>query len=96
VNILFGEAAKIELAETIEWYEVQQVGLGRRFAQALDLTKRRICVFPEISGEIAHGIRRAIIPGFPYGLVYSIHQDILEILAVAHLHREPLYWENRS
>jgi hypothetical protein len=96
VNVLFGDAAKVELIETIDWYEIQQVGLGKRFAQALDLTKRRISIFPEISSEIAHGIRKAIIKGFPYGLIYSCHEETLEIIAVAHLHREPTYWKNRK
>lgn len=96
MNIVFGDAAKIELVETIDWYEVQQKGLGKRFAQALDLTKKRICIFPEISSEIAHGIRKAIIKGFPYGLIYSFKEETIEIIAVAHLHREPMYWEDRK
>ncbi|HKP98285.1 MAG TPA: type II toxin-antitoxin system RelE/ParE family toxin [Fibrobacteria bacterium] len=94
--VIFGDAAKIELVETIEWYEVQQKGLGKRFAQALDITKKRITIFPDISSEVAQGIRRAIIKGFPYGLIYSIHKETIEIIAVAHLHREPLYWDNRT
>ena len=96
MNVIFGDAAKIELVETIEWYEVQQSGLGKRFAQALDLTKKRISIFPEISSEIAHGIRKAIIKGFPYGLIYSITEETIEIIAVAHSHREPMYWEDRK
>ena len=96
MKVILGEAAKIELVETIDWYEIQQNGLGKRFAQSLDITKKRISVYPEISSEIAHGIRRAIIKGFPYGLIYSFHDETIEIIAVAHLHREPMYWENRS
>ncbi len=96
MNVIFGEAARIELVETIEWYEVQQSGLGKRFAQALDLTKKRISIFPDISSEIAHGIRRALIKGFPYGLIYSITEKTIEIIAVAHLHREPMYWQDRK
>jgi len=95
VNVIFGDAAKVELAETFEWYEVQQKGLGKRFALALDLTKKRISVFPELSSEISTGIRRAIIKGFPYGLIYSIRLETLEIIEVAHLHREPMYWDGR-
>ena len=96
MNVVFGDAAKIELSETFEWYEVQQKGLGKRFALALDLTKKRISVFPDISSEIAKGIRRAIIKGFPYGLIYSIRNEEIEIIAVAHLHREPMYWDERA
>ena len=95
MKVVFGEAARIELVDTIEWYEVQQKGLGKRFAQALDLTKKRITFFPEISAELAQGIRRAIIKGFPYGLIYAQNGDTIEIIAIAHLHREPMYWENR-
>ena len=96
MNVVFGDAAKIELAETFDWYEVQQNGLGKRFVLALDLTKKRISAFPEISSEITTGIRRAVIKGFPYGLIYSIRKETIEIIAVAHLHREPMYWDGRG
>ena len=96
MNIVFGDAAKIELADTFEWYELQQKGLGKRFALALDLTRKRISLFPELSVELATGIRRASLKGFPYGLVYSIGKESIEIIAVAHLHRKPMYWDDRG
>lgn len=95
MKVVLGESAKIELANAFEWYEVQQKGLGKKIAQALDITKKRISLFPEVNSEISNGIRRALIRGFPYGLIYSVQEDVIEIIAVAHLHREPMYWGGR-
>ena len=40
MNVIFGDAAKIELAETFEWYEVQQKGLGRDL-RSLSISRRK-------------------------------------------------------
>jgi hypothetical protein len=31
----------------------------------------------------------------PYGVIYNIDQDGILVVAVAHLHRRPAYWQNR-
>ena len=38
MKVLLGEAAKVELENAIEWYELQNEGLGGRFGQAIDIT----------------------------------------------------------
>jgi mRNA-degrading endonuclease RelE of RelBE toxin-antitoxin system len=32
---------------------------------------------------------------FPYGLIYTIDNGDILVLAVAHLHRRPDYWRDR-
>jgi hypothetical protein len=41
-------------------------------------------------------IRKCLLHKFPYKLLYSIEADHILILAVAHQHREPEYWTDRS
>jgi len=36
-----------------------------------------------------------IVTGFPYDVVYIVHDDVVSILAVAHHHRRPGYWRDR-
>jgi plasmid stabilization system protein ParE len=96
VNVVLGDAAKIELEGAIEWYELQQEGLGKRFALAFHSTVSVIRSFPSLNSELAKNIRRAIVKEFPYGIIYSVKSDFIEIIAVAHLHRRPMYWTGRK
>lgn len=95
MKVIFGEAAKVEFEKAIEWYETEQKGLGERFAQSIIKTVNRISIFPEFSISLTKGIRRALVKSFPYGVIYSVKSDYVEIIAIAHLHRKPMYW-NKS
>jgi plasmid stabilization system protein ParE len=96
VNVVLGDAAKIELEGAIEWYEIQQEGLGKRFASAFHSAVSVIKGYPSLNTELAKNIRRAIVKEFPYGIIYSVKSDFIEIIAVAHLHRKPMYWVYRK
>ena len=37
-----------------------------------------------------------IVEGFPYELIYEIHDDTAVIIAVAHSSRQPGYWRDRT
>ena len=41
-------------------------------------------------------LRRVLVPGFPYGLVYGIEAERIAIVAVPHLNRRPGDWRARS
>lgn len=94
MNVVLGDAAKIEIENAIEWYELQQEGLGKRFALAFHSSVSVIRGFPSLNSELAKNIRRAIVKEFPYGIIYSVKSDFIEIIAVAHLHRRPMYWDD--
>jgi hypothetical protein len=40
-------------------------------------------------------VRRALVEGFPYALVFVVLGDSVQVLAMAHLHRIPGYWLQR-
>ncbi|WP_143854013.1 type II toxin-antitoxin system RelE/ParE family toxin [Nostoc sp. 'Peltigera membranacea cyanobiont' 210A] len=40
-------------------------------------------------------IRRCLTRKFPYGILYTIEEDRVLILAVMHCSREPGYWKER-
>ena len=95
MSIVLHPEASIEVSEATQWYEEQQEGLGRRFALEAEAAIYRIAEFPHANTEIDKGFRRAIMPGFPYGIFYAIWKDGIEVVAVAHLHRKPFYWKKR-
>ena len=95
MNVRLHELAQAELDDAFEWYESQLSGLGARFIQEFDDTVSRIIDFPAIGPKLAPGIRRCLLPRFPFGVIYAADESDLSILAVAHLHREPRYWVDR-
>lgn len=87
------EAAHRELDEAVAWYREQQAGLQDLFLREFLSTIARIQAQPEIYMELRPGLRRGLMRRFPYSLIYEITGDTLLILAVAHQHRKPFYWQ---
>lgn len=91
----FLEIAEIELDEGFEYYESIQSDLGFRFVNEVKSTVRRIEYFPYAYSEITENTKRSLVKNFPYGIIYQIKNETIIILAVANLHRKPLYWKER-
>ncbi len=96
MKIIFYADASTELGEINQWYEDQQLGLGHRFTEEIKISIGRIRNFPYIGSILIKDIRKIIIPNFPYGIIYSVTNDSIEIYAIAHLHRKPYYWKKRK
>ena len=95
MKVSFLTLAQQELDNAVVWYNQQTEGLGQEFLDELDRTVRRAISFPLSCPEIEPGIRRGLIPRFPYGLIYGVDGDTIVVVAVAHLHRRPRYWIDR-
>jgi hypothetical protein len=95
VNVRFLDIAEIELDEAIHWYNLQAQGLGDAFLVEVLTGVQRITLYPEAWHSLGEGIRRCRLTRFPYGLVYSVDEKDILVLAVAHLHRQPDYWRDR-
>jgi len=92
--------AVMELAEAASWYETRQPGLAIRFLQEIDQARHAIqsrpLSFPRLANTAVDlEIRRALLPRFPYALVFLELQTEIRVLAVAHAKRHPDYWLNR-
>ena len=44
---------------------------------------------------ISHEFRRYLLKRFPYGVIYSIEDNYMYVVAVMHLSRRPNYWIKR-
>lgn len=87
--------AEIELDQAIHWYRAQALGLGDAFLIEVLATADRIARFPEAWQPLGESVRRCRLSRFPYGLIYTIDNGDILVLAVAHLHRRPDYWRDR-
>lgn len=91
----FHPEAKAELFAAIDYYEERQPGLGSDFSLEVLSTIENIISFPRAWPLLTDELRRCQLRRFPYGLIYSQHEDTIFVLAVMHLHRDPGYWQNR-
>jgi toxin ParE1/3/4 len=88
--------AQNELIKNVVYYEKKALGLGASFLNEFEKTAKYIHDFPLASNEIDSGIRRSLMDKFEYGIIYFIHNDTVEILAIAHSKRKPNYWIKRK
>jgi plasmid stabilization system protein ParE len=95
-NVFFVPEAQAELDEAYLYYEQQQKGLGRIFVEAIRKTQNRICRFPSAWQPLSINTRRALVSRFPFGIIYTVDEDEIIIIAIAHLHRKPFYWIGRG
>jgi plasmid stabilization system protein ParE len=95
MKVRFLEIAETELDQAIHWYGEQAPGLGHAFLIEVLSAADRIARFPEAWQPLGEGIHRCRLSRFPYGLIYTIDNGDILVLAVAHLHRRPDYWRDR-
>jgi plasmid stabilization system protein ParE len=91
----FHPHARSELLESARYYEAQRRGLARRFLTAVREATNRIQSFPLLGRVLEDDVRQCRVSRFPYGLIYRVKEDGLEVIAVMHLHRRPGYWKSR-
>jgi toxin ParE1/3/4 len=96
MNFSFHPEAEIELFEAIDYYEGCEAGLGYDFSIELYSSIQNILDYPNAWPILEDDIRQCLVNRFPYGILYSIEQDHIFILAVMHLHRAPGYWKHRQ
>ncbi|WP_367155173.1 type II toxin-antitoxin system RelE/ParE family toxin [Methylomonas sp. HYX-M1] len=95
MKVVFTELARLELLDAIDYYELEFSGLGKRFQQEVKSAIKRIIQYPDAWPSERNGIRKYVMHKFPYKLIYSLEQDHILIIVVAHQHRKPDYWVDR-
>jgi plasmid stabilization system protein ParE len=88
-------AAKTDAAGAIAYYNSEEPGLGSEFAAEVRKTLERILQFPNAWTSVSKRVRRCQVNRFPYGVFYSLKNDVVVVIAVLHNHREPRTWQTR-
>ena len=96
IAIEFHAAAQAELDASIAFYESHVEGLGERFLKQVEETTGRIVSSPDAGAPLTGGLRKRLVPGFPFTMIYRVLDDHVVILAIAHQHRRPGYWQQRA
>ena len=96
MRVLFSTLAHQELQSAADYLELEFEGLGVSFKAEVKLAAERISRHPRAWSIERGEVRKCLLHRFPYKLLYSIENDHILILAVAHQHREPEYWVDRN
>lgn len=91
-RVKFSGRAAREVGEAYDWYEAQSQGLGSEFEVALELQLKRLEQVPLLYAEVFPGVRRTLLPRFPYAVFYVVRNELVHILAVIHNARNPKRW----
>ncbi|HEX9779513.1 MAG TPA: type II toxin-antitoxin system RelE/ParE family toxin [Geopsychrobacteraceae bacterium] len=92
----FHPEAEDEFNRAIDYYEDIEPGLGYGFALEVYATIKRSIEYPEAWPLLQGEVRRSLVRRFPYGIIYAIDNNELQILAVMNLHRHPDCWKKRK
>jgi len=94
-NIVFLQEA-FEEAETAQlWYVERSLAAASAFINELNHAVDVVSENPERWPRYISGTRRYVFPKFPFSLIYRIHKDVIEVIAVSHDKRKPGYWSQR-
>jgi toxin ParE1/3/4 len=92
----FDPDARADFLAAIAYYEECRAGLGRRFRQAVEAAITKASETPLSYRVLRAPFRRCLVPKFPYSVIFSIEQDHILVIAVAHAKRKPGYWLSRK
>lgn len=95
MKYVFHPEALTEYAEAVQFYAQSRVELAQAFINAVENAIFQIVESPTRWRVIDEDIRRCLTRKFPYGILYTIEQDFILIVAVMHCSREPGYWKDR-
>ena len=96
MNVILIPPADNELREAIDYYNDQLEGLGEQFYTSFIDTTNYISYAPDAWKKIGTNTRRINIKRFPYLVLYVIDAQDIIITCIAHQHRDPSFYMDRS
>ncbi len=96
MRLIFHPEAHEEMIEQARYYEAKSEGLGSDFLSAVEEATQRIGQFPRAGPIDRANIRKRLVSGFPFTILYEVQPDRVFIASVMHQHRRPGYWRKRA
>lgn len=94
--IEYHPAARQEADAALDYYLERSIAAGDAFRRALEDSHVAIQASPDRWATYLYGTRRYLLNKFPHLIVYRATEDRIEVIAVAHGHRKPGYWADRT
>ena len=68
----------------VEFYKGEGAVLAREFAAEVRVALEFIAILPQGTPADEFGIRKKVLRNFPYTIIYTLTDDLIEVIAVAH------------
>lgn len=88
-KIIIKPGAELDILEALKWYGEEKEALSLEFLQKLDDELNRISQNPEHFQKRYRDVKIVFTKRFPYGIHYTLENDIVYIHAVMHMKRKP-------
>ena len=95
MKIRFLSVAQQELDEAITYYNDEVTNLGEVFLDEVIKSLDRVGNHPHAWHPCSDRTKRCLLRRFPYSVIYQILEKEILVIAIACLHREPNYWQDR-
>ena len=95
-NVIIKPLAEQDIAESYQWYNEKQAGLGDDFLSELDRSLEFIRTNPLLYQVRYKEIRMVKLGRFPICLHYMIKKEVIFIQAVLSTYRNPRIWKKRQ
>jgi toxin ParE1/3/4 len=92
----FHPAALEEYREAAHWYAEREAQVAGKFVVSVEEAIARIVEAPDRWRIVDEDVRRCLTRVFPFGILYTIEDNFLLIVAIMHLSRAPGYWKSRT
>lgn len=89
LQLEFHPDVNADLRDVTDYYEELANGLGSAFLLSVRSTLLRVRRFPYLCPVVREPFRRAIVPRFPFGLVYIVSASAVRLIAVYPLRSDP-------
>lgn len=95
MNVEFHPEAIVEFSQAVEFYEDRQPRVGVRFRDRVREIVASLNDRSDTGWQHHAGTRLQRVTNFPYGVIFLVREDRIQILAVAHSSRRADYWLGR-
>ena len=83
--------AKRDIENGVEYYKLQQKGLGRKFENLVHTTFKKIQRSPHVASFAYDDVRYKVMDKFPFIILYEFDAVNIYILRVFNTHQEAKY-----
>lgn len=88
--------ARVEFNEATDWYERRRAGLGVKFVARVREVLGRMAADPQRHATVYLDVRKALVPKFPYVVLYRDETHEVLVISVFHTSRDPSIWKSRA
>ena len=96
MSYVFHPDTEAELNQAIKWYEAREPGLALDFAARVYAAIQRALTYLHARQEIGGDNPARTGTSFSLCVLYIPERDLVLVIAVMHLHRQPDYWQDRK